>query len=233
MNQKGESGSRRERRTLARLAIVEAVWVDIRASIAKKPIGRLIFYPSVVRVVESYNSGALALPPAVHETFPRLAVSTVVNWFKFEAALGEGGLTDRWGDRDTSKCYTVDSLLLAAVRQILERDPEMPTSTVREALQEATSGYDGPIPSKRTLQRVILGMRPGGAEIVSNHSRRPFLDRFPRVRSIIDKIVSLNPDASVTDIASLVAAAAQSEAIPAPSYDTVRRYLSKRNRLQS
>lgn len=89
--------TRREQRTAARQAVVEAVWEDIRASIAKKPPRRLIFYPSVTRVVQGYNSGDLKLSSDVSETFPRLAVSTVVNWFENALADGDQSLIDKWG----------------------------------------------------------------------------------------------------------------------------------------
>lgn len=55
--------------------------------------------------------------------------------------------------------YTADKRLLAAIRQILEHNPGIPASGVREALQTAASGFDGPIPSKRTLQRIISDLR--------------------------------------------------------------------------
>lgn len=156
MNKKTTNRSRHERRTLARLAVVEAVWADIRENVSETKTGRLIFYPSVVRLVEGYNSGEKAFPAEVEEVFPQLAISTVVNWFNASVRHGDGALIDNWGYNDKSGAIANNTMLHDEIRYLLKLEPKMSATKIRDALIETDSGYEGKIPSVRTLQRIIV-----------------------------------------------------------------------------
>lgn len=220
MSAAGEGGGRRERRALARKAVVRAVWAVIRARRASP-------FEASRLVVSAYNAGVLRLQPEAHEMFPTLAVRTVWTWFDKALEGGEDALVDRSGDRDTSRCATNNEALRAAIDGLLAREPEMSVATIRSALRRGLPGYKGPVPSERQICRIVRRLHPDKAGSVGHHSRRSFFARYPRVLALVEEVRAMHRDMSYAGLTDLVADLARAEGLPAPSTDTVYRHLSK------